>query len=107
MWLIFYLTGSARVFGYTVYGGFLNRVYSIIRVFGISLSLNFRYKVYLGIILGIFGSILGIFGYFGDFFWDILVHHPGAKNLGLNFQVSNITLFHLGRELWGGLGNHQ
>ena len=26
-----------------------------IRVFGISLSLNFRYKVYLGIILSIFG----------------------------------------------------
>ena len=28
---------------------------ALIRVFGISLSLNFRYKVYLGIILGIFG----------------------------------------------------
>ena len=55
-----YWSGSARVFGYTVYRGFLNRVYSIlqlkyIRVFGTSLSLNFGYKVYLGIILGIFG----------------------------------------------------
>ena len=43
-----------------------------IRVFGISLDLNFRYKVYLGIILGIFGCILG---YFGEFFSGILVYH--------------------------------
>ena len=55
-------SGSARVFGY-------------IRVFGISLSLNFRYKVYLRRILGIFGWILGIFGYFGEFFSGILVYH--------------------------------
>ena len=34
-------------------------------VFSISLSLNFRFKVYLGIILGIFG----------EFFSGILVNH--------------------------------
>ena len=33
------LTGSARVFGYTVYRGFLNRVYGI-------LQLKYRYSVY-------------------------------------------------------------
>ena len=32
-------TGSARVFGYTVYRGFLNRVYGI-------LQLKYRYSVY-------------------------------------------------------------
>ena len=44
-----------------------------------------------------------------DIQWNLnnFLEHPGAKNLGLNFQVSNITLFHLERELWGGLGNHQ
>ena len=50
-------SGSARVFGYTAYKGFLNRV------FGISLSLNFGYKVYLGIIwvyLDEFWVFLGI-----------------------------------------------
>ena len=48
---------SARVFGYTLYRGFLNRVYGILQLkYGYLrvLSLNFRYKVYLGIILGIF-----------------------------------------------------
>ena len=41
--------------------------------------------------------------------WNLnnFLEHPGAKKLGLNFQVSNITLFHLGRELWGVLRNRQ
>ena len=38
-------------------------------VFGISLSLNFRYKVYLGIILDIFGWNLGILANFFRVYW--------------------------------------
>ena len=45
------MTGSARVFGYTVYRGFLNRVYGIFQLkYGYlvyHVFLNFRYKVYL------------------------------------------------------------
>ena len=48
------IPGSARVFGYTVYRGFLNWVYGISQL-KYGFSLNFRYKVYLGVILGIFG----------------------------------------------------
>ena len=36
---IFFYSGSARVFGYTVYRGFLNRVYGI-------LQLKYGYSVY-------------------------------------------------------------
>ena len=73
-------SGSARLFGYTVYRGFLNQVYGI-------LQLKYGYSVYhflwisgiqytmLPLILGIFGWILGIFGYFGEFFSGILVYH--------------------------------
>ena len=76
----FFNSGSARVFGYTVYRGFLNRVYGI-------LQLKHGYSVYhflwisgiqytmLPLILGIFGWIFGIFGYFGEFFSVILVYH--------------------------------
>ena len=73
---LYIFTGSARVFGYTVYRGFLNQLYGKLqlklRVFDISLSLNFRYKVYLGIILGIFGWILDILT---NIFSGILVYH--------------------------------
>lgn len=41
--------------------------------FSISLSLNFRYKVFKASI--IFGGIWGILGYFVDFFSGILVFH--------------------------------
>ena len=68
-------SGSARVFGYTVYRGFLNRVYGI-------LQLKYGYSVYhflwisvIKYILGIFGWILVIFGYFGEFSSGILVYH--------------------------------
>ena len=56
-----YKAGSARVFGYTVYRGFLNWVYGISQL-KYGFSLNFRYKVYLGVILGIFGWIFGYTG---------------------------------------------
>ena len=49
--LINNISGSARVFGYSVFRGVLNRVY------------------------GIFGGIWGILGYFVDFFSVILVFH--------------------------------
>ena len=75
-----YKAGSARAFGYTVYRGFLNWVYGILQL-KYGFSLNFRYKVYLGIILGIFGWISGILVYryppwstltkaIASFYWD-------------------------------------
>ena len=69
--------GSARVFGYTVYRAFLNRVYGILQLkFGISLAsltTNFRYTVYNASIN--FGYIGMNFGYFGKFSSGILVYH--------------------------------
>ena len=74
------LSGSARVFGYSVFRGVLNRVYGI-------LQLKYGYSVYhflwisgikyskLRLFLGIFGGIWGILGYFVDFFSGILVFH--------------------------------
>ena len=41
--------------------------------------MNFRHKVYLGTILGIFGWIWGILGYFGEFFSGIPVYHPPGR----------------------------
>ena len=68
-----YLPGSARVFGYTEYRGFLNRVYGI-------LQLKYGYSVYhflwiSGIQYTMLPLILGIFGYFGEFFSGKLVYH--------------------------------
>ena len=72
--------GRPGFLGIRLYKGFLNRVYSI-------LQLKYGYSVYhflwtpgiqytmLPLILGIFGWILGIFGYFGEFFSGILVYH--------------------------------
>ena len=76
----FHKSGSARVFGYSVFRGVLNRVYGI-------LQLKYGYSVYhflwisgikyskLRLFLGIFGGIWGILGYFVDFFSGILVFH--------------------------------
>ena len=99
--LFSYLSGQARVLGYTVYRGFLNRVYGILQLkYGysvlISLSLNFRCKVYLGIILGIFGRILGIFGYFCEFCSGILVYHyPHQPTLIFVLKANKIFLFNV------------
>ena len=84
------ITGSARVFGYSVFRGVLNRVYGI-------LQLKYGYSVYhflwisgikyskLRLFLGIFGGIWGILGYFVDFFSGILVfHYPPWPTLTLN-----------------------
>ena len=80
-WLITWVPRRIRVGqGFWIYGiqGLLNRVYGI-------LQLKYGYSVYhflwiSGIniptlILGIFGWIVGIFGYFGEFFSGILVYH--------------------------------
>ena len=72
----FSFSGSARVFGYTVYRGFLNRVYSI-------LQLKYGYSVYHFLwISGIkytylnFGYIWMNFGYFWVF-WRIFFRYTG------------------------------
>ena len=85
-------------FGYTVYLGFLNRVYGILQlklwVFGISLSLNFRYTVYNASIY--FGYIWMNFGYFGEFFSGILVTHlpppPPPPHPGRPCGISKVTI---------------
>ena len=65
-------SGLARVFGYTVYRGFLNQVYGI-------LQLKYGYLVYQFQVYSIPGYNLGYiwmnFGYFGEFFSGILVYH--------------------------------
>ena len=74
--VLYHTSGSARVFRYTVYRGFLNRVYGI-------LQLKDEYSVYHFLwISGIRYTMLPLilvtyiwmnFGYFGDFFSGILV----------------------------------
>ena len=93
-------SGSARVFGYSVFRGVLNRVYGI-------LQLKYGYSVYhflwisgikyskLRLFLGIFGGIWGILGYFVDFFSGILVFHypPWPTLKDTNKQTNKIIIF--------------
>ena len=70
------LSGSARVFGYTVYRGFLNRdtVYCSLNT-GIRYITFFEFQV-LSIPGNIFGYIWMNFGYFG-LFWRIFFGYTG------------------------------
>ena len=69
-------TGSARVFGYTVYMGFLNRVYGVFWL-KYEYTTNFGYTVYNAWInFGYIGRNLGYFVVFWRiFFGYILVYY--------------------------------
>ena len=72
----FYISGSARVFGYTVYRGFLNRVYGILQLkYGIRYITFFEFQVW-SIPENIPGYMWMNFGYFGVF-WRIFLGYTG------------------------------
>ena len=79
-------SGLARVFGYTVYRGFLNRVYGILQLKYGYLVYHFLWiSVYVGIILGIFGWILGILTIFFQVYWYTTTPPPRPT---LNHEIT-------------------